>query len=716
MRKTHMIIVFTPVRSMESGYCKEKGTHADKIAALSLQIRDAVIANVSELDVLLNIAEKQKGSKDLVLNENQQQSKLRLLYWFIEDLVKVKYARFVSILESATMAPLDHLRSEAVTMVSNLLYEKPEQEGQLLRILIHKLGEKTKKTGSKVAFLISQLIIKHPRMKSVVLREAEKFVFLSGTTIRSIHRVLQVFNLINYEHTDSDKSAATKYINLCFTLFQLLVDGKIGSTVDLEHKFETKSPVHKRPRQMARAKPKEKGKVQEIDATVFNALVIGIRRSLPFADQKELGGLIEKHLDALFRIIHIAPLGVGIQVISLLLQVANSTTNAIDRLYRAIYEKILDPHLSETRKLPLFISTVFKALKQDSVLARTTAFVKRILQVAINTEPHIHTAFLLLVSELMKFKPGLKNGILQAEDSDEREYKIDSREPKFSGAGDVCYWELPLSLVHYHPVVQSASSELLSTQSISSRGDPLQELTLFAFLEKLATGKEPKLKSIGFGNDPQTTPGASLHHRVIESKTLFASLASQEVPVEDVFFHKYFNLQGVKKDRQMRQHVKQRKKGKLQMDSEGILTEDEDELESLGDSEFEDMETNATDFDQMFNGGPKRHTSKPPAELYDYSALVEDLEEAYRDEEENDDKEEDDVEEEEEDEDDDNDVEEDYEESEEDVDLPTLQFPELDSTSEEESEVAPTRKRVKKRKLDSDFAPVEEFADVLESD
>lgn len=100
-----------------------------------------------------------------------QGSKLRLIYWFIEDLVKVKFARFVLILESASMAPLDHLRSEAVTLLSTLLYDRPEQEAQLLRILIHKLGEKTKKTGSKVAFLISKLITKHPRMKFIVLRE-----------------------------------------------------------------------------------------------------------------------------------------------------------------------------------------------------------------------------------------------------------------------------------------------------------------------------------------------------------------------------------------------------------------------------------------------------------------------------------------------------------------------------------------------------------------
>ena len=96
------------------------------------------------------------------------------MFWYLEDSIKRKFARHVSILESAAMAPLEHLRSEAVTLVSDLLYDKPEQEAELLRILIYKLGDRAKKVGSKVAFLISKLIEKHPRMKLIVFKEASQ--------------------------------------------------------------------------------------------------------------------------------------------------------------------------------------------------------------------------------------------------------------------------------------------------------------------------------------------------------------------------------------------------------------------------------------------------------------------------------------------------------------------------------------------------------------
>lgn len=249
----------------------------------------------------------------------------------------------------------------------------------------------------------------------------------------------------------------------------------------------------------------------------------------------------------------------------------------------------------------------------------------------------------------------MKNGIVQGEDPGQTEYKIDAREPKFCGASDDCYWELSLNSAHYHPVVQSMTTELLSNQSIASRGDPLQELTHFAFLEKFVTGKEAKLKSIGSGIDPQITPGATLHHKLIESQTLFSSLASQEIPVEDVFFHKYFNLQGVKKDREARQNAKNRKKGKPQEEKQDNLMEDSDELESLEDSEIPDPEIDLTELDQMFKSGPE---GAPTAGLYDYSSLMSDLEDAYEDEEQD-------------------------EESDEEFDLSALQFPDSESLSEE---------------------------------
>lgn len=59
---------------------REQGTHVDKIAAFSLLIRDSIIANIHEMDYLLNLVEKQKGSRDLVIRSMKALGELFLRY------------------------------------------------------------------------------------------------------------------------------------------------------------------------------------------------------------------------------------------------------------------------------------------------------------------------------------------------------------------------------------------------------------------------------------------------------------------------------------------------------------------------------------------------------------------------------------------------------------------------------------------------------------
>lgn len=82
---------------------------------------------------------------------------------------------------------------------------------------------------------------------------------------------------------------------------------------------------------------------------------------MAFADHSKLVVLMEKHTNALFRMAHVAPFGVGVQVLALLYQIQSVQANNLDRLYRAMYAKILDPQLAQSRRLALFISTLFKA-------------------------------------------------------------------------------------------------------------------------------------------------------------------------------------------------------------------------------------------------------------------------------------------------------------------------------------------------------------------
>lgn len=101
-----------------------------------------------------------------------------------------------------------------------------------------------------------------------------------------------------------------------------------------------------------------------------------------------------------------------------------------------------------------------------------------------------------------------------------------------------------------------------------------------------------------------------------------------------MFFHKYFNLQNVKKAREARQtaktqksKTKKKKESKEQPEEQRFLESDGD-LESLESLDVGGDEVDADDIDEMF-ASPRtdKHQSK---ELFDYSDLLQDVQNAYK--------------------------------------------------------------------------------------
>lgn len=62
-----------------------------------------------------------------LLEENPESAK-HALYWYVEDLVKRSYGRFIAALEACCSDPLDFLRERSMRLTMDLLIDKPEQE------------------------------------------------------------------------------------------------------------------------------------------------------------------------------------------------------------------------------------------------------------------------------------------------------------------------------------------------------------------------------------------------------------------------------------------------------------------------------------------------------------------------------------------------------------------------------------------------------------
>jgi len=267
--------------------------------------------------------------------------------------------------------------------------------------------------------------------------------------------------------------------------------------------------------------------------------------------RKGAGGVFA---DALFRLVHTGSFGVATQALLLLHQLMTSRNSVSDRFYRALYSALLSPELPRSTKGPMFLSLLFKAVTADVSPKRVAAFAKRLLQVALEAPANFACGCLVLVSGLLKSRPGLWTAVLQPEDLDaddgverfndgEKEknggekkiaaaaiqlnglgtetsdeddaeaaaaapavngdvldalawpgqdcYDMRKRDPQYCHADRSCLWELLPLGSHAHPSVAAMARTLLAGALVTYDGDPLRDLTLGTFLDKFVR-KNPK--------------------------------------------------------------------------------------------------------------------------------------------------------------------------------------------------------------------------------
>lgn len=141
------------------------GTVTDKVSALSLLIQQSPIYSFNMLQsTLLSMANKKSrreaimaidSIKDLLLSTLLPDRKLRffrdqplsatgvtqkhLLLYYFEDSLKKLYFSFIQTIEELSKDTLLHVKNKMVIYIYDLLVAKPEQEQNLLALLVNKL-------------------------------------------------------------------------------------------------------------------------------------------------------------------------------------------------------------------------------------------------------------------------------------------------------------------------------------------------------------------------------------------------------------------------------------------------------------------------------------------------------------------------------------------------------------------------------------------------
>ncbi|OCT77994.1 CCAAT/enhancer-binding protein zeta [Xenopus laevis] len=601
------------------------GTLGDRMAAMTVLIQDAPVHTLQFVENLVNLVRK-KGSKqqnlmaldtikDLLLSDllpdnrklntflqhpfdkleevssgNRDARDRRLILWFFEDRLKKQVAEFVKVLETLSHDNLVATKAKSLNVAHELLCNKPEEEKSLLVLIVNKLGDPQYKIATKASYLLETLLSKHPNMKTVVCLEIERLLYRPNISEKAQYYGVCFLNQIIFSHEEAD--LANQLITVYFCFFRACV------------------------------------KKKDLDSKILRALLTGVNRAYPYA---QIGNeKVKEQLDTLFKILHIVNFNTAVQVLMLLFQVMDSQQTVSNRYYGALYRKLLDPGLSQASKQAMFLNLIYKSMKADVVLRRVKAFVKRLLQISCCQKPSFICGTLYLVSEIIRMKPGLKILLQENGENDEEEYFHDvsdddddddacsegqesikrntegkisenkftssswvhqetlkgiknssnydpfNRNPLFCGADNTSLWELKKLAEHFHPSVALFAKHILEGSPIQYTGDPLQDFTLMRFLDRFVY-RNPKAPKVTENNR-----GYLMHRRKKQymnemklpvNSPAFLEKEETEIPVDEVFFYRYFTKLS-----------KDKKKIKRNEDEETLEDVDDDEFDKIIDS------------------------------------------------------------------------------------------------------------------------------------
>lgn len=116
-------------------------------------------------------------------------------------------------------------------------------------------------------------------------------------------------------------------------------------------------------------------------------------------------------------------------------------------------------------------------------------------------------------------------------------YNPRHREPSYCNADHVSWWELSVLASHVHPSVAMMAKTLLSGANIVYNGNPLNDLSLTAFLDKFME-KKPKQSTWHGASQIEPARKLEMNNHLIGEEIL--SLAEADVPPEDLVFHKFY--------------------------------------------------------------------------------------------------------------------------------------------------------------------------------
>lgn len=319
------------------------GTLNDKVSALTLAVQESPVHNIKAFDALMNLASKKSraqaigaigalvdllgpgtllpadrrlrtfGAQSGLIGALQQAfvrswnpsqplpgkiTEMHLIAWVYEDWLKDTYFKILQLLEAWSSDEIEYSRSRALDFVYGLLKDKPEQESNLLRLLVNKLGDRDRKIASRASYLLLQLQTTHPGMKPIIVRTVEQEILLHPSQDhRSKYYAINTLNqtILSNKEPDVAESLMQVYFGLFVTI---LKTGSLGIRPQVKNdKPQDKSQEDDKKDGKPAGKPPgkppgnkgPKPDEQEVEAAdkLVSAILTGVNRAAPFVGPNE---------------------------------------------------------------------------------------------------------------------------------------------------------------------------------------------------------------------------------------------------------------------------------------------------------------------------------------------------------------------------------------------------------------------------------------------
>ncbi|ELK36086.1 PREDICTED: CCAAT/enhancer-binding protein zeta [Myotis davidii] len=634
------------------------GTLGDRMAAMILLIQDDAVHALQFVETLVNLVKK-KGSKqqclmaldtfkELLITDllpdsrklrifsqhpfnkleqlssgNRDSRDRRLILWYFEHQLKHLVAEFVQVLETLSHDSLVATKTRALSVAHELLCNKPEEEKALLVQVVNKLGDPQNRIATKASHLLETLLCKHPNMKGVVCGEVERLLFRSNISSKAQYYAICFLNQMVLSHEESE--LANKLITLYFCFFRSCIKKK-----DIESKMLSALLTG-----VNRAYPYAQtgdDKVREQVDTLFKVLhVVNFNTSvqalmLLFQVMNSQQTISNRYYAALYRkMLDPGLITCSKQAMFLNLVYKSLKADIVLRRVKAFVKRLLQVTCEQ---MPPFIcgalylvSEILKAkpglrsqltdhlesddeenfidIKDDEDIEtftdadKETGTVKKAETEETVSKNHMENK----KSESASWVhfDNLKGG------KQLNTYDPFSRNPLFCGAENTSFWELKKLSEHFHPSVALFAKTILQGNYIQYSGDPLQDFTLMRFLDRFVY-RNPKPHK-GKENTDSVVMQPRRKHFIKDIRSLavnskeFLAKEESQIPVDEVFFYRYYKKVAVVKAKQKRD-----------ADEESIEDVDDEEFEKMIDT-FEDDNCFTSGKDDLdFAGNMKKKT------------------------------------------------------------------------------------------------------------